>query len=70
MFLIPILESVWILGRDRVPDGPVLQQAYGVLDKYKISRTFFVKTDQTDCEVEGKTKNWDDKIHQIVKINK
>lgn len=24
-------------------------QAYGVLDKYKISKTFFVKTDQTEC---------------------
>ena len=24
-------------------------QAYGVLDKYKISKTFFVKTDQAEC---------------------
>lgn len=39
--------------RERNPDGPVLQAAYGVLDKYKISRTFFVKTDQTDCETKG-----------------
>lgn len=31
------LESVWILTRERIPDGPVLQAAYGVLDKYKIS---------------------------------
>lgn len=72
------LESVWILTRERIPDGPVLQAAYGVLDKYKISwatftykfqfrstnffyinrlcndnffsRTFFVKTDQQNCE--------------------
>lgn len=36
--------------RDRIPSGPILQRAYGVLDKFKISRTFFVKTDQTDCE--------------------
>lgn len=36
--------------RERIPSGPILQRAYGVLDKYKISRTFFVKTDQTDCE--------------------
>lgn len=35
--------------RDRIPPGPVLQTAYGVLDKYKISRTFFVKTDQEGC---------------------
>jgi apolipoprotein D and lipocalin family protein len=42
-------ESVWVLTRERVPPGPVLQSAYGVLDKFKISRTFFVQTDQTDC---------------------
>lgn len=27
-----------------------MQAAYGLLDKYKISRSFFVKTDQTNCE--------------------
>lgn len=47
-------ESVWILARDRVPWGSALQAAYGVLDKYKISRTFFVKTEQTDCDIVGK----------------
>lgn len=47
-------ESTWILARERIPDGNILQAAYGVLDKYKISRTFFVKTDQTNCETEGK----------------
>ncbi|XP_055303086.1 uncharacterized protein LOC129568806 [Sitodiplosis mosellana] len=46
-------ESVWILTRERVPDGPVLQAAYGVLNKFNIARTFFVKTDQTNCETEG-----------------
>lgn len=35
--------------RERLAPGTVLQQAYGILDKYKISRTFFVKTDQSDC---------------------
>lgn len=35
--------------RDRIPPGPVLQTAYGILDKFKISRTFFVKTDQEGC---------------------
>lgn len=38
------------MARDRVPSGPILQRAYGVLDKYQISRTFFIKTDQKDCE--------------------
>ncbi|XP_055303082.1 uncharacterized protein LOC129568805 isoform X2 [Sitodiplosis mosellana] len=46
-------ESVWILARQRIPDEQELQTAYGVLDKFKISRTFFVKTDQTNCEKEG-----------------
>lgn len=27
-----------------------MQRAYGILDKYRISRTFFVKSDQMDCE--------------------
>lgn len=35
--------------RARIPPGPVLQEAYGVLDKFKISRTFFVRTDQEGC---------------------
>lgn len=30
--------------------GPGMQRAYGVLDKFKVSRTFFIKTDQTSCE--------------------
>lgn len=37
--------------RDRLPTGVVLQKAYGVLDKFKISRTFFVKTDQEGCAI-------------------
>lgn len=37
--------------RERLPPGPVLQRAYGVLDKFRISRTFFVKTEQEGCAV-------------------
>lgn len=44
------LESVWVMTRERIPPGPVLQAAYGVLDNYKISRSFFIKTDQENCE--------------------
>jgi hypothetical protein len=44
-------ESAWLLSRAVVPSGSVLQAAYGVLDKYKINRSFFVKTDQADCVV-------------------
>lgn len=36
--------------RERVPPGPILQRAYGVLDKYQISRTFFLKTNQNNCD--------------------
>ncbi|GAB0096891.1 hypothetical protein DMENIID0001_124700 [Sergentomyia squamirostris] len=43
-------DFVWLMTRDRLPAGEVLQRAYGTLDKYKISRTFFVTTDQKDCE--------------------
>ncbi|KFB42319.1 AGAP009282-PA-like protein [Anopheles sinensis] len=41
--------SAWLMARERLPAGPVLQRAYGVLDKYKISRTFFLRTNQEDC---------------------
>ncbi|XP_059609367.1 apolipoprotein D-like [Phlebotomus argentipes] len=43
-------DFVWLMTRDRLPAGEVLQRAYGTLDKYKISRTFFVETDQKDCD--------------------
>lgn len=43
-------ESSWLMARDRIPRGEVLQAAYGVLDKYKMNRSFFVKTEQTNCE--------------------
>lgn len=37
--------------RERLPSGTTMQRAYGVLDKFKISRTFFVKTDQEGCAI-------------------
>ncbi|XP_055600802.1 apolipoprotein D-like [Uranotaenia lowii] len=43
--------SAWLLARTRLPEGPILQRAYGVLDKYRINRTFFVKTIQEDCVI-------------------
>ncbi|CAH1103586.1 unnamed protein product [Psylliodes chrysocephalus] len=42
-------QSAWVMTRERLPSGPVLQKVYGVLDKFKISRTFFVRTDQEGC---------------------
>lgn len=35
--------------RARIPSGPTMQKAYGILDQFKISRTFFVRTDQEGC---------------------
>ncbi|RZB40234.1 apolipoprotein D-like [Asbolus verrucosus] len=44
-------QSAWVMTRERLAPGSVLQRAYGILDKYKISRTFFVKTDQEGCAI-------------------
>lgn len=49
--------------RERSPSGPVLQRAYGVLDKYKISRTFFVKTDQDNCETKAEPEEVDENLN-------
>lgn len=38
--------------RERIPPGTTLQRAYGVLDKYQMSRTFFIKTEQKGCDPE------------------
>lgn len=45
-------ESAWVMTRERIPPGTVLQRAYGVLDKYQMSRTYFIKTDQKGCDPE------------------
>ncbi|KAI5755179.1 hypothetical protein M8J77_014736 [Diaphorina citri] len=44
-------QNAWILTREKLPSGTALQKAYGVLDKYKLSRYFFSKTDQNDCYI-------------------
>ncbi|XP_014241450.1 apolipoprotein D-like [Cimex lectularius] len=44
-------QSAWVMTRDRLPPGTVLQKAYGVLDKHKISRTFFVRAEQEECNL-------------------
>lgn len=43
-------DTFWVMTRRRLESGPGMQRAYGVLDKFKVSRTFFIKTDQTACE--------------------
>ncbi|KAL2722666.1 apolipoprotein D-like [Vespula squamosa] len=42
-------QNAWVMTRERIAPGSILQKAYGVLDKYKISKAFFVKTNQEDC---------------------
>ncbi|KAF7269548.1 hypothetical protein GWI33_017439 [Rhynchophorus ferrugineus] len=44
-------QSAWLMTRERIPDATTLQKAYGVLDQFKINRTFFVKTDQEGCAI-------------------
>ncbi|KAG7310786.1 hypothetical protein JYU34_003607 [Plutella xylostella] len=44
-------QNAWVLTRARIAPTNVMQAAYGVLDKYKISRAFFVKTNQADCNI-------------------
>ncbi|XP_054268678.1 apolipoprotein D-like [Macrosteles quadrilineatus] len=44
-------QNAWVMTRERNPSVTTLQKAYAVLDKYKIGRTFFVKTDQTECHI-------------------
>lgn len=38
------------MSRVRIPRGEVLQAAYGVLDKYKMNRSYFVRSDQENCD--------------------
>lgn len=44
-------QNTWLLSRERLPSMSVMQNAYAVLDKFKISRTFFQKTNQADCTI-------------------
>lgn len=43
-------DTFWVMTRKRLESGPGMQRAYGVLDKFKVSRTFFIKTEQSACE--------------------
>ncbi|KAK5639309.1 hypothetical protein RI129_011801 [Pyrocoelia pectoralis] len=42
-------QNVWVMTRDRLAPGTVMQRTYGVLDKYKVNRAFVFKTDQEGC---------------------
>ncbi|XP_014214464.1 apolipoprotein D-like [Copidosoma floridanum] len=50
------VHNAWIMTRQRIPPGEVLQRAYGILDKYKISKVLFLKTNQEDCSFDEPAK--------------
>ncbi|CAH2102875.1 unnamed protein product [Euphydryas editha] len=45
------VQNAWILTRERLAPPMVMQSAYAVLERFRISRTFFVKTNQADCSI-------------------
>ncbi|XP_011504442.1 PREDICTED: apolipoprotein D-like [Ceratosolen solmsi marchali] len=48
-------RNAWILTRERYPAIAVLEKAYQSIDKNKISRAFFVRTDQKNCAENAET---------------
>ncbi|XP_026822777.1 apolipoprotein D-like [Rhopalosiphum maidis] len=44
-------QNAWIMTREKLAPGTVMQKAYGVLDKYKLSKSYFRKTDQNSCAI-------------------
>ncbi|CAH2050037.1 unnamed protein product, partial [Iphiclides podalirius] len=45
------IQNAWVLTRDRLASPTILQQAYAALERFKVSRAFFVKTNQEDCYI-------------------
>ncbi|CAK1601710.1 unnamed protein product [Parnassius mnemosyne] len=45
------IQSAWVLTRERLAPALTLQKAYAALEKFKVSRAFFVKTNQADCYI-------------------
>ncbi|KAJ9592178.1 hypothetical protein L9F63_001294 [Diploptera punctata] len=42
-------RNAWILTRSRYPPLEIMEKAYSVVDKYGISRAYFIRTDQKNC---------------------
>lgn len=47
------VRNVWILGREPKPPVADLEKAYQVLDKNRISRAYFIRTDQKNCPADN-----------------
>ncbi|XP_068626806.1 apolipoprotein D-like [Battus philenor] len=45
------IQNAWVLTRERLAPQMVMQRAYAALERYKVSRTFFIKTNQEDCYI-------------------
>jgi apolipoprotein D and lipocalin family protein len=43
------LGNAWILTRSRTPSLKTMEKAYSILDKFSISRAYFIRTDQKNC---------------------
>ncbi|XP_014241453.1 apolipoprotein D-like isoform X2 [Cimex lectularius] len=43
-------RNAWILTRERNPSIETMENAYRTIDKNFISRAFFIRTDQTNCQ--------------------
>lgn len=54
MLLINLLvDNAWVYTRKRNPTATTMNKVYETLDRFQISRTFFLKTDQKDCALGG-----------------
>lgn len=42
-------KIIWILARESSPSLAIMQKAYQVLDRNRISRAYFMRTDQKNC---------------------
>ncbi|XP_058799298.1 apolipoprotein D-like [Phymastichus coffea] len=48
-------RNAWILTREQHPPVATLEKAYQALDKNKITRAFFIRTDQKNCPEDVET---------------
>lgn len=48
-------EMIWILARSPQPSHATVHHAYRVLDRYRLSKTYLMHTDQTNCAAGNQT---------------
>lgn len=57
LFVILILEVVWILTRDRFPSKSIIDTADKILEANKISKAYLATTDHNNCPAERMDQN-------------